>query len=73
MTNFDEYVTKLSEARAQERMRRLNEEILRRVKMRTKEETLDSLFASLRIPIGVSDILSTTAQAEKSGALLEFV
>ncbi|MBQ8291302.1 MAG: hypothetical protein IJX88_02170 [Clostridia bacterium] len=73
MTRFDEYVTKLSAARAQERMRRLNDELVRRVKGRTKEETLTALFAALRFPIGSSDILPTDVQTEKSASLLEFV
>ncbi len=73
MTRFDEYVTKLSEMRTRERMRRLNDELVRRVNERTREETLTALFAALRFPIGTSDILPKSTQKEKGASLREFV
>ena len=72
MTNFDEYVTKLSEQRAKARVKEIDKKLAYRLETRSHEETLAALFSALRFTIGTSDILLETSGAKKRASLFEF-
>ena len=57
MTKFDERVTKNEEARAKERLARINAELMQRLQDKTREEAFASLMESLVFIGGVSNVL----------------
>lgn len=59
MTKFDCYVERLEEQRRAEREAAINAELLRSIKMRTKQETVAALYENLTFIVGTSDLLAT--------------
>ncbi len=57
MLNFDEYVTKLEERRAQEKRAGFNAVIAQGLRERTHGETVAALYAALTFVGSVSDVL----------------
>ena len=57
MLNFDEYVTKMEERRAQEQRAGFNAAIAQGLRERTHGETVAALYAALTFVGGVSDVL----------------
>ena len=58
MLNFDEYVTKMEERRAQEQRAGFNAAIAQGLRERTHGETVAALYAALTFVGGISDVLS---------------
>ena len=57
MWNFDEYVTKMEERRAQEKRAWFNAAIARGLREKTHGESVAELYAALTFVGGVSDVL----------------
>lgn len=56
MLNFDEYVTKLEERRAEEKLAVCNAELYRRLTENTYEDAVRELYASLVFRVGVGEL-----------------
>ena len=59
MTKFDCYVERLEEKRRKERERAINDELLRSLKARTKQEAVAALYENLTFIVGTSDLIAT--------------
>ena len=59
MTKFDCYVERLEEKRRTERERAINDELLRSLKARTKQEAVAALYENLTFIVGTSDLIAT--------------
>ena len=59
MTKFDCYVERLEEKRCKERERAINDELLRSLKARTKQEAVAALYENLTFIVGTSDLIAT--------------
>lgn len=56
MLNFDEYVTKMEERRAEEKLASYNAELYHRLQENTYEDAVQALYASLTFRVGVRDM-----------------
>lgn len=56
MLNFDEYVEKMEERRAEEKLSVCNAELYRRLAENTYEDAVQELYAALTFRVGVGDL-----------------